>query len=98
MAVVHPEEWQRVARGLGLDPKDAASLAHPAVLQEALARIARQTAGFARYAVPRAVHLVTEPWSIENGMMTPTLKLKRANLLVRHAAAIEAMYQRPGAR
>ena len=98
VAVVHPEEWQRVARGLGLDPKDAASLAHPAVLQEALARIARQTAGFARYAVPRAVHLVTEPWSIENGMMTPTLKLKRANLLARHAAAIEAMYQRPGAR
>ena len=98
VAVVHPEEWQRMARGLGLDPKDAASLAHPAVLQEALARIARQTAGFARYAVPRAVHLVTEPWSIENGMMTPTLKLKRANLLARHAAAIEAMYQRPGAR
>ena len=98
VAVVHPVEWQRVARGLGLDPKDAASLAHPAVLQEALARIARQTAGFARYAVPRAVHLVTEPWSIENGMMTPTLKLKRANLLARHAAAIEAMYQRPGAR
>lgn len=98
VAVVHPEEWQRVARGLGLDPKDPATLAHPAVLQEALARIARQTAGFARYAVPRAVHLVNEPWSIENGMMTPTLKLKRANLLVRHAAAIEAMYQRPGAR
>ena len=48
--------------------------------------------------MPRAVHLVTEPWSIENGMMTPTLKLKRANLLARHAAAIEAMYQRPGAR
>ena len=40
----------------------------------------------------------TEPWSIENGMLTPTLKLKRANLLARHAAAIEAMYQRPGAR
>ncbi|MGL4434456.1 MAG: AMP-dependent synthetase/ligase [Giesbergeria sp.] len=98
VAVVHPEEWQRVARGLGLDPKDPDSLAHPGVQQEALARIARQTAGFARYAVPRAVHLVTEPWSIENGMMTPTLKLKRANLLVRHAAAIEAMYQRPGAR
>ena len=98
VAVVHPEEWQRLAHGLGLDPKDPASLAHPAVQQEALARIARHTAGFARYAVPRAVLLVTEPWSIENGMMTPTLKLKRANLLARHAAAIEAMYQRPGAR
>jgi len=98
VAVVHPEEWLRMARQLGLNPKDAASLNHPAAQQEALARIARQTAGFARYAVPRAVHLVQEPWTIENGMMTPTLKLKRSNLMARFAAPIEALYQRPGPR
>ena len=98
VAVVHPEEWLRMARQLGLNPKDAASLNHPAAQQEALARIARQTAGFARYAVPRAVHLVQEPWTIENGMMTPTLKLKRSNLMARFAAPIEALYQRPSPR
>ncbi|OJX35171.1 MAG: long-chain fatty acid--CoA ligase [Burkholderiales bacterium 68-12] len=98
VAVVHPEEWQRVARHLGLDPKDPASLDHPAARQEALARIARHTAGFARYAVPRAVHLVQEPWTIENGLMTPTLKLKRSNLMARYAAPIEALYQRAAGR
>jgi long-chain acyl-CoA synthetase len=99
VAVVQPDEWQRVAPSLGLDPQDAASLHPPAVQRPCWRASPANTASFARYAVPRAVHLVTlEPWTIENTMMTPTLKLKRNNLLARHAAAIEAMYQRPGAR
>ncbi len=94
VAVVHREEWLRLAREVGLDPKDPASLNHPAVHKMALERIAGHTASFARYAVPRAVHLTQEPWSIENSFMTPTLKLKRSNLTAHFAAAIEAMYRR----
>ena len=63
-----------------------------------LARIEKNTASFARYAVPRAVHFTLEPWTIENTFMTPTLKLKRSNLRGHFAEAIAAMYQRPGAR
>jgi long-chain acyl-CoA synthetase len=48
----------------------------------------------ARYAVPRAVTLTREPWTIENGLMTPTLKLKRNNLMARFESAIEAMYRK----
>ncbi|NUN61648.1 MAG: AMP-binding protein, partial [Burkholderiaceae bacterium] len=98
VAVLHREEWLRLAREVGLDAKDPASLNHPAVHKAALDRIARQTASFARYAVPRAVHFTLEPWTIENTFMTPTLKLKRSNLMGHFAEAIEAMYQRPGAR
>jgi long-chain acyl-CoA synthetase len=94
VAVVQPEEWRQLARQLGLDPGDDASLAHPSVQRAALARIERQAAGFPRYAVPRAVHLVREPWTIENTFMTPTLKLKRNNLSAHYAQAIEAMYQK----
>jgi long-chain acyl-CoA synthetase len=92
--VVQPEEWRQLARQLGLDPGDDASLAHPSVQRAALARIERQAASFPRYAVPRAVHLVREPWTIENTFMTPTLKLKRNNLSAHYAQAIEAMYQK----
>jgi len=98
VAVLHREEWQRLARELGLDAKDPASVNHPSVHKAALERIAQQTASFARYAVPRAVHFTLEPWTIENTFMTPTLKLKRSNLMAHFAAAIAAMYQRPGAR
>ncbi|GAD22052.1 long-chain acyl-CoA synthetase [Acidovorax sp. MR-S7] len=94
VGVVQPEEWRQLARQLGLDPGDDASLAHPSVQRAALARIERQAASFPRYAVPRAVRLVREPWTIENTFMTPTLKLKRNNLSAHYAQAIEAMYQK----
>ena len=92
VAVVNPVEWRRLADSLGLNPDDGASLNQPAVRQAALARIAVQTRDFARYAAPRALFLTLEPWTLENTMMTPTLKLKRTNLVVRYAGEIEAMY------
>ena len=97
VAVVNPAEWQRLAASLGLDADAEASLNQPAVHRAALARVAAQARDFARYAMPRAVFLTREPWTVENTLMTPTLKLKRNNLLARYAGEIEAMYQ-PQAR
>ena len=92
IAVLDKAEWQRLAASLGLAPDDPASLNHSAVRQAALARMAAQTHSFARYAAPRAVFLTLAPWTLENGLMTPTLKLKRNNLLSRYADEIEALY------
>ena len=95
VAVIKPDEWQRLAADLGLNPQEATSLHHPSVQRAVLARIEKNTASFPRYAVPRAVHLTLEPWTIENTFMTPTLKLKRNNLMLHFAQAIEGMYQKP---
>jgi long-chain acyl-CoA synthetase len=97
VAVVNAAEWRRAAQGLGLNPEDAASLQQPAAHKLALERIAVQTKDFARYAMPRAVYLTREAWTIENALMTPTLKLKRNNLMARYAGEIESLYQ-SGAR
>ena len=59
------------------------------------ARIEKNTASFPRYAVPRAVHLTLEPWTIENTFMTPTLTLKRNNLMLHFAHSTEGMYPKP---
>lgn len=96
VAVLNPGEWQRLAADLGLNPQVADSLNHPSVHRAVLARIEKNTASFARYAVPRTVHLTLTPWTIENTFMTPTLKLKRNNLMAHFAEAIEGMYQKPG--
>jgi long-chain acyl-CoA synthetase len=92
VAVLNAAEWQRLADSLGLDPADPASLGAVAVREAALARMAHQARNFPKYAVPRAVLLSTEPWTIENTMLTPTLKLKRLNLMARFEAELAAMY------
>ena len=93
VVVLEPLAWTRLAQSLALDPEQPQSLLHPSARKAALARITAATASFARYAMPRAVHLTLEPWTVENGLMTPTLKLKRNPLLARFAAQIEALYQ-----
>lgn len=95
IAVVNTIEWQAMAQALGLDASDPASLTHSAAEREALVRIEKQTRSFARYAVPRTVHLVQEPWTIDNSLMTPTLKLKRKNLMAHYEQDVEAMYGKP---
>jgi long-chain acyl-CoA synthetase len=92
VVVLDRDEWRGLASGLGLDPADAASLSAPAALKAALERIARRAQDFPRYAVPRKVLLTLEPWTVENTYMTPTLKLKRNNLMGHFAAGIEALY------
>ena len=95
IAVVSQMEWEMLARSVGLNPKDGSSLHHAAAEREALTRIEKQTHSFARYAVPRAIHLVRDSWNIDNGLMTPTLKLKRKNLMAHYKDAIEQMYGKP---
>lgn len=94
VAVLERTQWQVFAQSLGVDPAQPASLNLPAVQQAALERIARQAAAFPRYGVPRAVWLSLEPWTVENSLMTPTLKLKRHNLMARFEAEIDGLYRR----
>ena len=41
----------------------------------------------------RRVVVVPEPWTVDNGLLTPTLKLRRAQILERHADRLEALYK-----
>ncbi len=37
--------------------------------------------------------LLSEPWSIESGLLTPTLKVKREPVVKRYAKEIDELYQ-----
>lgn len=92
--VLAPEPWKRVAIGLGLDPSDPRSLTDPTAVAAGLARVADRLGAFPGYAQVRAVHLSLEPWTVENGLITPTMKLKRPELEARFADVIDDLYER----
>jgi len=53
---------------------------------------------FPGYARVRRVHASLDPWTVEAGLLTPTLKIKRAELAARYAIEIDALYAEKGAR
>ena len=96
LAVVSPEHWKALAESLGLDPEAEASLEAPAAKTSALKRAKAAAANFPNYALPRAVVLTKTAWTIDNGLLTPTLKLKREPLSRFLRTRIDSMYASHG--
>jgi long-chain acyl-CoA synthetase len=94
VVVLSRSGWARLAAGQQLAPDAPDSLQAPSARAAALQRIRELTHTFPHYAQPRAVILSLEPWTSENTLMTPTLKLKRNNLAAHFAADIERLYRR----
>jgi len=59
---------------------------------ELCARANAQLRDFPGYARICHIARADNPWTLEDGLVTPTLKLKRYEILRRHAADIERMY------
>ena len=58
-----------------------------------LERIAHQIRDFPGYAKIRRVALMPEPWTVENDMLTPTLKLKRTRVMDRYQIEVKRLYE-----
>ncbi|MBQ9440630.1 MAG: long-chain fatty acid--CoA ligase [Paludibacteraceae bacterium] len=68
-------------------------VAHPAVNKFILARIEKMQEHMAHFEVIKKITLIKKGFSIETGELTNTLKLRRAIIQQKYAAAIDAMYQ-----
>jgi len=90
--VPNKELWAKVAAEHGLDSALSRSAHGPRAEQLVLARINAQIRQFPGYAQIRRVAVFPEPWTVENGMLTPTLKLKRARVLDQHRSEYEQLY------
>jgi len=87
--VLEEEAWTLFASGRGLDPREPN---HPASRSELQARIGPLLAALPRHAQVRALHFTLMPWTVEAGLLTPTLKLKRDRIAPLFAEAIDALY------
>src|SRR5581483_12375845 len=87
--VVNREGWLQLARDLAIDPADLdASYATDTLLS----RISAQTSGLSQVWQVRAIFATTTPWTIDDGSLTPTLKVKRRVIEARFEKQIDFVY------
>jgi long-chain acyl-CoA synthetase len=89
LIVPNAAAWARFAEENGIDPQRPND--QPGRSQ-VIARLESRLAHLPRFALIRAVHLTFEPWTIEAGLVTPTLKIKRDVLQRKFAREIDALY------
>ena len=92
LIVLNGETWPQLAQQHGLDPLDKESLKNKKLMTTVLKTIAKALHDFPGYAKVRRVSLSLQPWTIEDGLVTPTLKIKRALVVKKFKKEIEAMY------
>lgn len=94
-ALIVPDfhELKKYAREKGLDSKDQAELASfdavRSLIQEQVDQVNKS---LARYEQIKYFVILPEPFSVEGGELTPTLKLKRRIIKERYAQQIKSMY------
>ena len=93
LVVVNSAKWAQQAHDLGLNPDNESDLHSEPARRSVLERIRAALQAFPSHATPRAVFLSKEPWTVANGLITPTLKPKRAAIEARYAAEIAELYR-----
>ncbi len=93
VTVLNPEEWKKLAAELKVSANEA-SLKLTSVRTAILKRVKAAASDFPHYALPRKVLLTLKPWTIENGFLTPTLKLKRTPLAKFFKKEIDEIYEK----
>ncbi|HED17742.1 MAG TPA: long-chain fatty acid--CoA ligase [Gammaproteobacteria bacterium] len=94
LATLNPDVWREVASHNDM----------PAVLNDAidnskfekliLNRIADKITEFPAYAKVRRVIVCREPWTIDEGLMTPTLKIRRKQILEKYTNQVDELYKK----
>lgn len=93
LLVLNADYWPGLAQDCGLNPMDPASLGDRKVVAQLLKHIKTALTDFPGFAKIRRLTLFLEPWTVENGLQTPTLKTKRAKVLERYYTEVDRMYE-----
>jgi long-chain acyl-CoA synthetase len=92
VAVLNADQWKKVCSEHGFDSASPNTVRTKAVEELLLVRIGAQMRAFPGYAQVRRVAASLDPWTVENGILTPTMKVKRAKVIEKFNAEIDGMY------
>ena len=93
LLVLNRHSWLQLAEKLELSQEQSKGLNSDQVSVYLLDRIANLLSAFPGYAFVRYIHTTIEPWTVDEGLITPTLKLKRTAILKRFSAEIDRLYR-----
>jgi long-chain acyl-CoA synthetase len=91
-AVLNGEQWAKVAPDHGLGPDLESAARDPKAEKLVLERIKVQIKEFPGYAQVYRAAILPRPWTIENGLLTPTMKVKRAKVVEAYKREFDTLY------
>src|SRR5712692_849506 len=94
LITLNPEELAKFAREQGTMASDPTVQAkHPKVVERVQRTVDAKNSELQSYAKVKKFTILPEDFTVDNGALTPTLKVKRKVISERHHAALDALYQ-----
>jgi len=94
LITLNPEELAKFAREQGIMAGDPSVLAkHPKVVERVQRTVDHKNSELQSYAKIKKFVILPEDFTVENGALTPTLKVKRKVISERHRPVLDALYQ-----
>jgi len=93
IVVLNADAWADLAVSLHMHPESPDAFSQRNVEKAVLKRISKRLNNFPGYAKIRRAHMTLEPWTVDGGLLTPTLKVKRPKVLERFESEIDALYE-----
>jgi len=92
LIVLNNDEWIKLANQFVIDPYKKESLNEPRIHSHIIGVLRKALNEFPSYAKIRRVSLSLEQWTVDNNLMTPTLKIKRNKVIEQNADNIKNIY------
>lgn len=90
--VLNPDAWADMAVTLNIHPESPEAFSDRKIEKAILNRVSIRLKNFPGYAKIRRAHITLEPWTVDGGLLTPTLKIKRPKVMKQFEKEIEALY------
>jgi len=92
LVVLNSEEWIKLANKFVIDPYHKESLNDSRVHSHIISLMRKSLHEFPSYAKIRRVAVTLDPWTVENDLMTPTMKIKRNKVIALNEDVIKQIY------
>jgi long-chain acyl-CoA synthetase len=94
LITLNPEELAKFARTEGILNTDPAALAkHPKVVERVSRIVEERNGELQSYAKVKKFSILPSDFSVENGLLTPTLKVKRKIITDKHRELLDSLYR-----